>query len=211
MKSRYVVHSYFNQNHWNKRQEYFKQYKKQDSTIIFVGNSITEGFDLSIFNNKKVLNMGIAGDFTSGILKRSNQIVALKPIKIFLLIGINDIIEKVPMNIIQENYKNIISTFRKELPNSTIYVHTVLPIKDVKSFITTNQSNSSKIIEFNKFIKENYSNKPNITLIDLFPLYKTDNNEMRQDLTTDGIHLNIKGYSIWHKKILEFISTNKVN
>ena len=205
-KSRYIVHTYFNQPHWTKMQDYFKNYYPHpDSAIAFVGNSITEGFDISVFKNDRVLNFGIAGDFTSGVLKRMAQIIAYKPTKIFLLIGINDLIEKVDMKQIQQNHAEIVSRFQKALPNTIIYVHTVLPIRKVSSMITSNQSNTSKIMEYNQFIRTNYNNQKNITVVDLFPLYKDNNNEMKNEYTTDGIHLNKAGYKIWEDKIKKFI------
>ena len=60
-------------------------------------------------------------------------------------------------------------------------------------------------MEFNQFIRTNYNNQKNITVVDLFPLYKDNDNEMKNEYTTDGIHLNKAGYRIWEEKIKNFI------
>ena len=61
--------------------------------MVFLGNSIIEGFDLGFyFPDHQTINRGIVGDHLDGLIERlDNSAVALKPEKLFLMIGINDI------------------------------------------------------------------------------------------------------------------------
>src|SRR6202020_1961602 len=60
--------------------------------IIFLGNSITEMGDWKkVLNDSTVLNRGIGGDITYGVLKRLKDITDRNPSKVFILLGINDI------------------------------------------------------------------------------------------------------------------------
>src|SRR5476651_1691760 len=56
--------------------------------VIFLGNSITEmGNWKKVLNDTTVINRGIGGDITYGILKRLKDITDRSPSKIFILIG----------------------------------------------------------------------------------------------------------------------------
>src|SRR4030095_7767016 len=59
--------------------------------ITFLGNSIKQIGDWKkLLNDSTVINRGIAGDITFGVLKRLDDVARRQPSKLFLLIGIND-------------------------------------------------------------------------------------------------------------------------
>ena len=60
--------------------------------IVFLGNSITKGGGDwgQRFNSSNIVNRGISGDYTEGILNRLNEIIFYKPIAVFILIGVNE-------------------------------------------------------------------------------------------------------------------------
>src|SRR5262245_42410399 len=63
-------------------------------SIVFLGDSITELCHWSeLLQNPSVLNRGIGGDTTQDILNRVDQIYRLRPQKLFLMIGVNDLIQ----------------------------------------------------------------------------------------------------------------------
>jgi len=71
--------------------------KAHEHRVVFMGNSITEGW-LSIrpefFKNKPYINRGISGQTTPQMLVRFRQdVIHLKPSTVVLLAGINDIAE----------------------------------------------------------------------------------------------------------------------
>lgn len=58
----------------------FKATPVSNGAIVFVGNSITEGGNWSeLFPDKHILNRGIGGDVSDGVLKRLRQIVHGNP------------------------------------------------------------------------------------------------------------------------------------
>jgi hypothetical protein len=66
----------------------------ETGAVVFLGDSITQGWNsiARIFPDIKVVNRGIGGDTTRGVLYRLNaDVLALKPAAVVLLIGINDI------------------------------------------------------------------------------------------------------------------------
>ena len=64
--------------------------------IIFIGNSLTQFGDWNkLLDDSTVVNRGIAGDNTYGVLARLNDIIIRKPAKLFIEIGINDISQNI--------------------------------------------------------------------------------------------------------------------
>ena len=78
-----------------KRIAQFKNKPIGFNKIVFLGNSITEkgGNWNKRFGVNNIVNRGVSGDITEGILSRLDEIIYYKPTTIFLLIGINDIFD----------------------------------------------------------------------------------------------------------------------
>ena len=70
----------------------FKENPIGNNKIVFLGNSITAGGGnwSQRFNTNNIVNRGILGDYTEGVLNRLNEIIYYKPIAVFLLIGVNE-------------------------------------------------------------------------------------------------------------------------
>jgi lysophospholipase L1-like esterase len=185
------THSDWTKSHYAERINEFKKNPLESNDIVFLGNSITEhGGDWgSRFNNSKVKNRGIAGDTTDGILARLGEIIYYKPSKVFILIGINDLFRNDMSS--QKVFDNIISIVNKIKQGSSqtvIYVQTILP--------TTTESLKTKIQLTNSMLKDSESNE-SFKLISLHDHFKLDDDSMNMDFSTDGVHLNEQGYSIW--------------
>ena len=44
----------------------------------------------------------------------------------------------------------------------------------------------------------------NLTFVDLYPYFSDEDNLLKRQLTTDGIHLTEEGYTLWSKQINKF-------
>ena len=58
----------------------------------------------------------------------------------------------------------------------------------------------NNILKVNEIIKANEKENP-YQIVDLYSIFVNENGLIRNDLSTDGIHLNEKGYDTW----VEFI------
>ena len=189
---------------WGKKnyKKVIKEFKKTPlklNDIVFLGNSITAGGNdwSERLNYPNIKNRGIGGDTTDGVLARIDEIIYFKPIAVFLLIGINDIWNNGSPSIpspeyIGNNINNIVEFIKGNCPETKIYVQTILPIEK-EIFIES-------IKKVNKIIKSNQINEK-YEVIDLYSLFANENGLMINELSTDGIHLNEKGYQKW----VEFI------
>ncbi|PQJ79106.1 GDSL-type esterase/lipase family protein [Polaribacter porphyrae] len=192
-------HSDWTKTHYPKRIAEFKANPLEIGDIVFIGNSITEQGEnwAEKINNPKAKNRGIAGDTTEGILARLNEITFYKPEKTFLLIGINDLFHN-PDTVekIHENILKIIDEINTKSPNTKIFVQTVLP--------TTTENLIPKIKDLNAAL-ENSSFEKSYTFINLYQRFVLLNGKMNMNFSTDGVHLNEKGYAVWSEIIKNII------
>lgn len=173
--------------------------------IIFLGNSLTQGGDWAAwFPKYKPANRGISGDNTAGVLARLNEITESKPAKIFLMIGINDISQNYKNDYLCKNFEKIIRGILTESPETTIYIQSILPVNnDFRRYDRLINKEKQIITLNNRLIK--LCNKENIIFVNLYPLFILNKNKLNPAYTTDGLHLNEKGYQVWVKAISDLI------
>lgn len=174
----------------------FNSSESLDSAIVFLGTSLTEGFDVAVFNHPKVLNRGIGGEFTKSILLRLNEVVLRNPQKIFVEIGINDILANVETKEIESNYLSLILSLKKNT-RAKIYVQNILPVSFENGVFVNDDKTNEKAISFNQFLKR-LCIEHSLTYIDLYSSFEV-NLRLNQNYTYDGVHLNKKGYEMWRK------------
>jgi lysophospholipase L1-like esterase len=167
--------------------------------IVFLGNSITQIGDWKkLLNDTTVINRGIAGDITFGVLKRLDNIVSLQPSKLFLLIGINDIGKDIPDAVIAGNIKKIILRLQKESPSTKIYVESILPVNpDIPNF-PQHYDKQVHVLSTNKLIMK-VAEETHCPFINIHDLFTDSNGRLDAKLTSDGLHLTPGkgGYEKW--------------
>src|SRR5690606_5364575 len=116
--------------------EQLAQFRKMPvlpNAIIFIGNSLTDaGRWNDILPELPVLNRGISGDISYGVLARLDEITRHQPKKVFLMIGVNDLKRGVPTANIIENYTRIVRKIKQDCPKTQIYLNSILPVNPDK-------------------------------------------------------------------------------
>ena len=168
--------------------------------IVFLGNSITaQGSWAELFNNKRIINRGISGDRTDGILFRLKEVTESNPSKVFLLIGTNDIKYGRSEEYIVSRIQQILKTIKADSPKTKIHLQSILPTYGRK------ERPIGIIKNINTKLKE-IAVQEKILYIDLFPHFISENTgQLDKTFSLDGLHLNGKGYLLWKKLITEFI------
>jgi lysophospholipase L1-like esterase len=170
-----------------------------ENKIIVLGNSITQIGDWKkLMKDSTVINRGIGGDITFGVLKRLDDIIVRKPSKLFLLIGINDIGKDIPDTVIADNIRKIIGRLQQETPSTKIYVESILPVNpDIQGF-PQHYDKQEHILRTNKMIR-NVAQQLNVPFINIHDLLTDAQGRLDAKYTQDGLHLNPKGkgYTIW--------------
>ncbi len=208
-KTRYVWNTeeeYFQLPKWQEKVDSFKRMKHEPhTTTLFIGDSMTEGFDLQrILKQDNLVNMGIGGDFTSGVLKRLDLVNQLQPKKIFIMIGINDILKQVPQERIKSQYEQIILSLIKQCPQAQLYVQENLPTRGIGNTDAKNRQYIEQTKDLSQFL-QNVCAEHAVTFIPLYTLFESPVDQLNPSLTYDGLHLNEAGYQVWARAILPFI------
>lgn len=184
------------------KKEHFESLPNTENEIIFLGNSITDNCEWAeLFGNPNIKNRGIGGDDTNGVLERLNEVTESQPLKIFIMIGTNDLASSKTVEYIVNNYRKIIARIKEASPTTKIYIQSILPTDDAVHAMRKN----SDIIKVNEQLqliaKEN-----SLVYIDLFSVFKLDNNKLNPKYSLDGLHLNSKGYLAWKDAIIKYVN-----
>lgn len=172
-------------------------------TVVFVGNSITEqGLWREWFPEIPVLNRGIGGDNCWGLDARIGKILDSKPAAIFMLIGINDLGRGLSPDLIGGKYEQIIRRIMNESPGAMLLLHTVLPVNEKTIRFDYMKGKTQKILELNTVIRR-LADKYDLNLLDLHEIFADEQNQMPEELTVDGLHLNFAGYRVWIRALKE--------
>jgi lysophospholipase L1-like esterase len=195
------------QQHRAKRLTQFKQENQQldqQNYIILLGNSITEGFSVATyFSDLPVLNRGIVADHTgiegNGILQRLKQSVFdCRASKIFLMIGINDLADKIftPKQIAY-GVKLIVQKIHRFDPKIQIYLQSALPTSGKYAYL------NAMVLEFNQNLQQ-VAAELTIHYLDLHSRFTDETGELQTRYSRDGLHLNDEAYKIWKALILPY-------
>ena len=193
--------SYQSFAHYNKRVAQFAPLHDIDSaTIVMLGNSLTEnGGDWAerLGTRLKVVNRGIIGDNTTGMIERLCQITPYHPRAIFLMAGINDMSGNLTSDQVANRVITLIDSIRSQSPETKLIVQSILPINESNGRWRT-LSGRTNDIPFANMLISAYCESKGITFVDIFHrMTRGQSNTLRPDLTSDGLHLNAEGYKIW--------------
>ncbi|MDA8730974.1 SGNH/GDSL hydrolase family protein [Flavobacteriaceae bacterium] len=172
--------------------------KAHENRVVFMGNSITEGW-LSIrpefFKNKPYVNRGISGQTTPQMLVRFRQdVIHLKPSTVVLLAGINDIAENTGPSTIEMIANNIVSMAELAKANHiNVIICSVLPAN--KFPWREGLKPAEKVIKLNTILKS-YSKKHKLAYVNYYSAMVNDSHGLKKELGEDGIHPNKNGYLI---------------
>lgn len=179
------------------RQTQFEMLPARNTDVVFLGDSITARFEWQgYFTDLCVSNRGIDSDVCEGVYNRLNTVINQSPKKIFIMIGINDVRQKIEMSQSVEFYQKTIETLQTELPDCKIYLQSVLPVSSATGIDNT-------IVQaFNAQIKE-LAQANSLTYIDLYSKVVNDHNDFTY--TVDGVHPTGEGYQIWMDAISGYV------
>jgi lysophospholipase L1-like esterase len=184
--------------HYVARYQLFQKEPVATGRIIMVGNSITEGTNWKVLlKDTTVINRGISGDVTFGVLNRLKEITDRKPSKLFLLIGVNDLSRNTPDEVIIENIFNIVGKIHSQSPATAIYVQSILPTNDSNKNLHKAFSGKGEHVKTINAQLKKYAEKLKYTYVDLYSTFLDADGRMDSKFTYDGLHLNATGYDHW--------------
>lgn len=189
--------------HYKKRTQLFAKEKASTGKVLFLGNSITEGGDWKkLLGDSAVVNRGIGGDVTFGVLKRLDEVARFKPSKVFLLIGINDLSKGIPEEVVLQNIFTIVSELKTKSPGTRVFVQSLLPVNPSFKNFPAGYALNESVITINTQLSK-IEKKFGYTYIDIYKGFADKEGLMTTKFSTDGLHLNLAGYQHWVKMLKE--------
>ena len=163
------------------------QYDDYEVDVAFLGDSLTDGYDLQkYFPEYKTSNRGIGGDTTVGLESRLKvSVYDLKPKVAVMLIGANN------MDSMFGNYENILIGLRDNLPNTKIVLLSLTAMGG------EHWGRKNQLAAYNNVKIKKLASEYGFTFVDLYtPLFNPRTGEVYDGLTVDGGHFTHEGYVV---------------
>jgi lysophospholipase L1-like esterase len=172
--------------------------KEGDGRIVFMGNSITEGWstlDPGFFKDKPYVNRGIGGQTSPQMLVRFRpDVIDLKPSVVVILAGTNDIAGNTGPMTLEQTRDNIVSMCELARSNGIrVVLCSVLPAFDFGW--SPGREPAEKIVRLNGMLRA-YAQSEGIVWVDYHTALKDERDGLRKEFGEDGVHPNLSGYRV---------------
>ncbi|MEZ8786502.1 SGNH/GDSL hydrolase family protein [Vibrio splendidus] len=159
-----------------------------NADLVMFGDSITEWAPWAdIFRDVSMVNRGLAGDTTTGMLHRIDTTLNVKPKLVCFMAGINDLAQGYDVEHIYQNYIDMLKVWQENdiriLVQSTLYVGSKL------------QGLNPSVELLNSKISE-YCSQQGIAFLDVNSVL-SPNQLLSNEYSCDDLHLNAKAYQVW--------------
>ncbi len=174
---------------------------------VAYGDSITQGFHatnpvntypmlLARAKNWELINMGFG---SRKITQPDGAVLArLRPDIVTMMIGVNDCLQKKPLDRFAADLRGLITEFRRGAPKTPLFFITPLPVVDSAKWPGSDQLEAYRITARDTLAK---LADPNLHIIEGTKLITTD-----EKLFKDGLHPNADGYLTIAKALGEAVS-----
>jgi len=157
---------------------------------ILVGDSLSMWFPKEkLPASKWWLNQGISGDTSDGILKRLSAFSETRPDVIYIMAGINDLRKGATDETVLHNHRLIIRRLRHTHPKTQIIIQSILPTR-----LPTIPNSRIRRINYQLAV---IAKQEGANYLNLYSWFTDFQGNLREDLTTDGLHLSQPGYEVW--------------
>lgn len=174
-----------------------------EEIVLFTGSSsIRMWSDISVyFPNYNLVNRGFGGSQTSDLLYFADDIIfTLKPSKIFIYEGDNDLASGKSSAEIMATTDSLLQRIRAQLPAS-VGVYFISPKPSVARWKL-----KDTYLEHSANLKQWTGTKENVYYVDGWSSLMDSNGEVMTDVfLKDNLHLNKKGYNLWSTGIKKFL------
>jgi lysophospholipase L1-like esterase len=181
--------------------------KKGEAQVVFLGDSITAGWNgqKAIFEKEygqyKAVNFGIGGDRTQHVLWRveNGEFEGIKPKAVVLMIGTNNsgAADNSPEQI-AAGIKNIISAIHQRSPNTKVLLLAIFP----RGATEANNPGRAKNKAVNALIAK-FDDGQKVRYLDIGAKFLTADGTLEKSVMPDLLHLNAVSYQIWADAIRE--------
>lgn len=187
------------------RREWASQVEADQGKVVFLGDSITQGWGKDFrnqFAGMKLANRGIGGDTTRGMLIRLEEdVLSLNPAAIVMLLGTNDIEVGIEAAAIGRNFEKIIAAIKAHDPTTPIVLCRMFPSS------ATKKRPSETIQKVNSLYEATVRGDPQVIVVDTWTLFANQGGDATPRWFPDLLHLNAAGYAKWASALTPIFAT----
>jgi lysophospholipase L1-like esterase len=186
------------------RQSYFKSRARDENAVVFVGDSLTEGWKTlkQDFPAFKVANRGVGGDTSRGVLFRfKHDVLCLSPQMVFLCAGANDLTAHGSPDDALANIAEILRLARDYNPRMPVVLSAVPPSSNPQAPLKPGARET-----LNAGLAKLAAAHPNLRFFDLSAACLGADGQ--QDLSLfakDRLHLGPRGYAVWKEGLAKLL------
>ena len=172
-----------------------KLYSPYEVDVVFLGDSLTDGYDVQkYYPDCLCLNRGIGGETTIGLEERLGvSVYDVKPKVAVMLIGINNV------DTMFTNYENILKGFEENLGSTEIILLSL-------TSMSGEWGKRNHIAAYSNVRIKMLAQKYGYRFVDLYsPLMNPETGEIYGEYTTDGGHLTAAGYEVLTREITPMV------
>jgi lysophospholipase L1-like esterase len=165
--------------------------------IAMVGDSLIEIAEWSgIFPDVDIANYGISGDTVEGVLARVPSILQGNSDKVFVMIGINDLLRGHSVSSIIPAYKNLVQALGRG--GAHVFVQSTLCMSD-DAYV------NSRVLELNAELRTFCDANPSRCEFIEIAGSICAKGQLDSRMTVDGVHLSPLGYQRWRDAIAQYM------
>lgn len=188
---------------WLKRHESINQRVAKGADLIFIGDSITQGWEgngknvwAKHYQRRNAANLGIGGDRTQHVLWRldNGNIEGIKPKLAVIMIGTNNSGNNTPEEI-AAGITAIVEKLRDRLPETKILLLGIFP-RGASPADSRRQVNEKT----NQLVSKLHDGK-HVFYLDIGKQFLAEDGTLSKEIMPDLLHLSEKGYTIWAESI----------
>lgn len=179
---------------------------RDQGAVVFLGDSITQGWGTDFkghFPGMKLVNRGIGGDTSRGMLIRLEQdVLAINPAAIVLLMGTNDIGLGIEPEAIARNLQSILAAIHARRPQTPVILCRVLPSAVQK------RRPADAVKKVNALGDAAAKGNSRVTVLDTWTLFSDpETGDAKPEWFPDLLHLNAAGYARWAAALRPLFAT----
>jgi len=154
---------------------------------------LAEGIDWrELFPDARILNRGISGDTSAGVLQRLDEVIGRRPKIVFLMIGSNDLQMGLPVSAVNANIRSIVRAL-EERQIRVVLQKVLFAASGYRPQI------NNKVNELNHALAD-LCRAPTVLCLDLNHIL-ANGGALSPSFSLDGLHLNTAGYLAWKSEI----------
>lgn len=179
----------------SRRSSWLDQTDAQKDSVVFLGDSITQGWRddfRGFFGDLKVANRGISGDTSRGLLVRLKEdVLDLNPKAVVIMIGANDLAEKAKGETVFGNVKLIVDRLKAHNAKMPIVVCETFPCAP------DDYRPVAEIQKINALYAKTWGKDPQVTVATTYGLFAGSDGASLPKFLPDRVHPNAAGYAVW--------------